>query len=130
MVYFILLLLFLAYKFLFSKMERFNLPPGRTGPGYRDGSRDGASSCNLSCLSANFFFITSSLPNVRHGPAPGPLSRPFVGHLHLMKPPIHRLLLQRYTDNDNYGPIFSLRFGSRRVVVITSPSPAKRRHPL
>nr|BAA28539.1 cytochrome P450 monooxygenase [Arabidopsis thaliana] len=82
MLYFILLpLLFLviSYKFLYSKTQRFNLPPG-------------------------------------------PPSRPFVGHLHLMKPPIHRLL-QRYSNQ--YGPIFSLRFGSRRVVVITSPSLAQ-----
>uniref|UniRef100_A0A1J3J827 Cytochrome P450 81F1 n=1 Tax=Noccaea caerulescens TaxID=107243 RepID=A0A1J3J827_NOCCA len=50
---------------------------------------------------------------------PGPPSRPIVGHLHLMKPPIHRLL-KSYSDK--YGPIFSLRFGSRRVVVITSSS--------
>ena len=50
---------------------------------------------------------------------PGPPSRPIVGHLHLMKPPIHRLL-QSFANK--YGPIFSLRFGSRRVVVITSSS--------
>ncbi|EOA18111.1 hypothetical protein CARUB_v10006572mg [Capsella rubella] len=53
---------------------------------------------------------------------PGPPSRPFVGHLHLMKPPIHRLL-QRFSNR--YGPILSLRFGSRNVVVITSSSLAQ-----
>ncbi|KAL0800870.1 hypothetical protein Bca101_056045 [Brassica carinata] len=79
MCYFILLpllILTLVYKLLFSKTQRFNLPPG-------------------------------------------PPSRPILGHLHLMKPPVHRLL-QRFSDK--YGPIFSLRYGSSRVVVITSPS--------
>ncbi|KAF3517823.1 hypothetical protein DY000_02062770 [Brassica cretica] len=36
-----------------------------------------------------------------------------------MKPPVHRLL-QRFSEK--YGPIFSLRYGSSRVVVITSLS--------
>ncbi|CDY23535.1 BnaC06g25040D [Brassica napus] len=55
----------------------------------------------------------------RYNLPPGPPSRPFVGHLHLMKPPVHRLL-QRFSEK--YGPIFSLRYGSSRVVVITSLS--------
>ena len=78
MLYLILipLLVLVAYKFIYSEMHRFNLPPG-------------------------------------------PPSRPIVGHLHLMKPPIQRLL-QSFANK--YGPIFSLRFGSRRVVVITSSS--------
>nr|QWK52309.1 cytochrome P450 81F1 [Isatis tinctoria] len=82
MLYFILLpllLLVLAYKFIYSKTQRFNLPPG-------------------------------------------PPPRPVVGNLHLMKPPIHRLL---QSFSDKYGPIFSLRFGSRRVVVISSSSLAQ-----
>ncbi|KAF3440212.1 hypothetical protein FNV43_RR18495 [Rhamnella rubrinervis] len=50
---------------------------------------------------------------------PGPPSLPVIGHLHLLKQPVHRTL---HRLSQKYGPIFSLRFGSRRVVIISSPS--------
>ncbi|XP_050205893.1 cytochrome P450 81Q32-like [Mercurialis annua] len=50
---------------------------------------------------------------------PSPPALPFIGHLHLPKPPMHRTLS---TLSQKYGPIFLLRFGSRPVVVISSPS--------
>ncbi|XP_010543252.1 PREDICTED: cytochrome P450 81F3-like [Tarenaya hassleriana] len=53
---------------------------------------------------------------------PGPLALPIVGHLNLLKPPIHRLFLRL---SETHGPIFSLRFGSRRVVVVSSLSLAR-----
>ncbi|XP_048335698.1 cytochrome P450 81Q32-like [Ziziphus jujuba] len=49
---------------------------------------------------------------------PGPFSLPIIGHLHLLKPPVHRTLRRL---SQNYGPIFTLWFGSRRVVVVSSP---------
>ncbi|KAL0726186.1 hypothetical protein Bca4012_022279 [Brassica carinata] len=70
----------------------------------------------LLLLVAYKFLYTETL---RFNLPPGPPSRPVVGHLHLMKPPIHRLL---QSFSNKYGPIFSLRFGSRRVVVISSSS--------
>lgn len=48
-----------------------------------------------------------------------PLSLPILGHLHLLKKPLHRTLS---TLSDRYGPILFLRFGSRPVLVISSPS--------
>lgn len=48
---------------------------------------------------------------------PGPTPFPIVGNLHLVKPPVHRLFL-RFAEK--YGDIFSLRYGSRQVVVISS----------
>ncbi|CAN8248381.1 unnamed protein product [Cochlearia groenlandica] len=48
---------------------------------------------------------------------PGPTPFPIVGNLHLVKPPVHRLFLRL---SEKYGEIFSLRFGSRQVVVISS----------
>jgi len=48
---------------------------------------------------------------------PGPTPFPIVGHLHLVKPPVHRLF-RRFAEK--YGDIFSLRYGSRQVVVISS----------
>ncbi|XP_022943757.1 isoflavone 2'-hydroxylase-like [Cucurbita moschata] len=51
---------------------------------------------------------------------PGPLfSLPLLGHLHLLNHPIHRTLTNL---SQKYGHVFSLRFGSRLVVVISSPS--------
>ncbi|KAG7011036.1 Isoflavone 2'-hydroxylase [Cucurbita argyrosperma subsp. argyrosperma] len=51
---------------------------------------------------------------------PGPLlCLPLIGHLHLLNHPIHRTLTNL---SQKYGHVFSLRFGSRLVVVISSPS--------
>ncbi|KAB5547861.1 hypothetical protein DKX38_011267 [Salix brachista] len=56
----------------------------------------------------------SSLP-------PSPPALPIIGHLHLLKRcPVH---LTFYRLATKYGPIISLRFGSRLVVLISSPSP-------
>ena len=48
---------------------------------------------------------------------PSPPSYPVIGHLHFLKPPIHRTLQSLSTK---YGPVFSLWFGSRRGVGISS----------
>ncbi|TXG59527.1 hypothetical protein EZV62_014100 [Acer yangbiense] len=50
---------------------------------------------------------------------PGPSPIPILGNLHLMKLPVHRTL---YKLSQKYGPVFSLRFGSRFVTVVTSSS--------
>ncbi|CBI33754.3 unnamed protein product, partial [Vitis vinifera] len=51
---------------------------------------------------------------------PSPPAIPILGHLHLLlKQPIHWHL---QTLSQKYGPIFSLRFGSRLLVIISSPS--------
>ncbi|KAL0450214.1 UNVERIFIED_CONTAM: cytochrome [Sesamum latifolium] len=44
---------------------------------------------------------------------------PVIGHVHLMKNLLHRTL---YDFSQKLGPIFSLRFGSRLVVVVSSSS--------
>jgi cytochrome P450 len=49
---------------------------------------------------------------------PGPPSWPIIGHLHLIKVPVHRTL-QKFSYT--YGPIFSLKFGSHPVIVVSSP---------
>ncbi|CAN0922446.1 Cytochrome P450 81Q32 [Linum grandiflorum] len=50
---------------------------------------------------------------------PSPPSLPFIGHLHLLKEPIHRTL---QTLSNKYGPIYFLSMGVRKVVVVSSPS--------
>ncbi|KAK9073408.1 hypothetical protein SSX86_007732 [Deinandra increscens subsp. villosa] len=50
---------------------------------------------------------------------PGPPSIPIIGHLHLIHGHVHKVLQNL---SSKYGPIMALRFGSRPVLVITSPS--------
>ncbi|KAK9073157.1 hypothetical protein SSX86_007481 [Deinandra increscens subsp. villosa] len=50
---------------------------------------------------------------------PSPPSFPILGHLHLLKQPLHQTLLNM---SQNYGPVMLLRLGVRQVVVVTSPS--------
>lgn len=53
---------------------------------------------------------------------PSPPAIPIIGHLHLLKQPIHRTL--EYLSR-KYGPIVFLRFGSRSVILVSSPSLAE-----
>ncbi|XP_061342405.1 isoflavone 3'-hydroxylase-like [Gastrolobium bilobum] len=50
---------------------------------------------------------------------PFPPTLPIIGNLHHIKPPLHRSL---HKLSQKCGPIFSLWFGSRLVVVISSPT--------
>ncbi|TVU44861.1 hypothetical protein EJB05_04322, partial [Eragrostis curvula] len=53
---------------------------------------------------------------------PSPLAVPFIGHLHLVKTPFHKALIRLAA---RHGPVFSLRMGSRRAVVVSSPECAR-----
>ncbi|KAF8023164.1 hypothetical protein BT93_F0612 [Corymbia citriodora subsp. variegata] len=53
---------------------------------------------------------------------PSPPSLPIIGHLLLIKEPVHRTL---QSLSDRYGLVLSLSLGSRPVVVISSPSVAE-----
>ncbi|CAI0421937.1 unnamed protein product [Linum tenue] len=53
---------------------------------------------------------------------PSPPSLPIIGHLHLLKEPIHRTLQNL---SQQYGPIYLLSLGFQNVVVVSSPSLAK-----
>ncbi|KAE8679736.1 Cytochrome P450 81E8 [Hibiscus syriacus] len=53
---------------------------------------------------------------------PSPPSLPILGHVHLLKPPLHRFY---HRLSQTYGPVFSLRLGSRFVVVVSSSTVAE-----
>ncbi|KAJ6711283.1 P450 FAMILY 81 SUBFAMILY D POLYPEPTIDE 8 putative-RELATED [Salix purpurea] len=71
--------------------------------------------CLLFLLSTKFLLYKRKKRN--HPPSPFAL--PIIGHLHLLKLPIHRTL---DSLSKKYGPIFSLELGSYLAVVVSSPS--------
>ncbi|KAK7319227.1 hypothetical protein RJT34_03945 [Clitoria ternatea] len=66
-------------------------------------------------LTLKFFLQRKRLQNL----PPCPPTLPIIGNLHHLKPPLHRSL---HSLSQKYGNIFSLWFGSRLVVVISSPT--------
>ncbi|GLT69339.1 hypothetical protein SLA2020_414970 [Shorea laevis] len=64
------------------------------------------------------YLQTRTPPTPKHLP-PSPPSLPILGHLHLAKKPLHRTF---HRLSQKYGQIFSLRFGSCLVVIVSSPS--------
>ncbi|KAH0734121.1 hypothetical protein KY285_009828 [Solanum tuberosum] len=50
------------------------------------------------------------------------ISLPIIGHLHLFKKPIHKTLAN---ISEKHGPLLYLRFGSRPVLLVSSPSLAE-----
>ncbi|KAF5206256.1 Cytochrome p450 [Thalictrum thalictroides] len=53
---------------------------------------------------------------------PSPPSLPIIGHLHLLKQPIHITIAKLLRI---YGPILFIRFGARPVLVLSSPAAIK-----
>ncbi|XP_077225029.1 cytochrome P450 81Q32-like [Tasmannia lanceolata] len=68
------------------------------------------------------FKIIFSKQNLPKNPPPSPPSRPLIGHLHLLKKPLHRTLTNLSLQ---YGPVLYLRFGFRPVLVVSSASAAE-----
>ncbi|PIN20498.1 Cytochrome P450 CYP2 subfamily [Handroanthus impetiginosus] len=70
-------------------------------------------------LSLLFIFLIFKHFTKRHynlPPSPA-LALPILGHLHILKQPLHRTLC---CFSQSHGPIFSLKFGIRHVVVVSS----------
>ncbi|KAJ8769312.1 hypothetical protein K2173_002516 [Erythroxylum novogranatense] len=73
-------------------------------------------------LTLIFLFVAQKLYRTKKSQRklpPSPPGIPIIGHLHLQKPPLHRTY---HRLAKKYGPIFSLRYGSRLVVVVSSAS--------
>ncbi|XP_054787686.1 cytochrome P450 81E8-like [Prosopis cineraria] len=72
-------------------------------------------------VSLAFFFTLKLLLQSRKfkNIPPGPSSLPILGNLHQLKKPLHQAF---HRISQRYGQIFSLWFGSRLVVVVSSPS--------
>ncbi|KAA8528485.1 hypothetical protein F0562_035840 [Nyssa sinensis] len=60
----------------------------------------------------HFFYHNPKLP-------PSPLALPIIGHLHLIKNSFHQSLECLASQ---YGPILFLKFGTRSILVVSSPS--------
>ncbi|XP_030537799.1 cytochrome P450 81Q32-like [Rhodamnia argentea] len=69
------------------------------------------------------YFLTNQLLRQNKNLPPSPsYCLPIIGHLHLFKKPIHRAFADLA---HRYGPVLSMRFGSRPVILISSPSAAE-----
>ena len=72
-----------------------------------------------------FASVFKSIIQKRNSPRnfpPSPPALPIIGHLHLLKEPIHRTLHQL---SEKYGPILYLQFGTRKVLVVSSAPAAE-----
>uniref|UniRef100_A0A6N2MJ29 Cytochrome P450 n=1 Tax=Salix viminalis TaxID=40686 RepID=A0A6N2MJ29_SALVM len=74
---------------------------------------------HLLALFLFLFIVFKNLLHRKRNLPPAPFDLPVIGHLYLLKQPLykslHSLLLR-------YGPTLSLKFGSRPVIVVSSPS--------
>ncbi|KAL3526829.1 hypothetical protein ACH5RR_011485 [Cinchona calisaya] len=71
---------------------------------------------SLAIIILSLKFFSTRHRNLPPSPVP---ALPVIGHLHLLKPPVHRIYSK---ISQKYGPIFSLQFGTRLVVVVSSRS--------
>ncbi|WVZ90982.1 hypothetical protein U9M48_037219 [Paspalum notatum var. saurae] len=83
----------------------------------------------FTCLLVHYLFSASPRKQHTNGQArriPSPPALPVIGHLHLLKKPLHRslaALAARYGEGGGAG-LLLLRFGSKPVLFVTSPAVA------
>ncbi|KAL2529605.1 Cytochrome [Forsythia ovata] len=69
-----------------------------------------------------YFLTNHFLRKLQNYPPSLLLSLPVIGHLYIFKKPLHRTLAK---ISNKYGPILFLQFGSRPVLLVSSPSAAE-----
>ncbi|KAI4368818.1 hypothetical protein MLD38_017333 [Melastoma candidum] len=75
---------------------------------------------SLALVATILFILKKWLPSCRLPPSP--LALPIIGHFHLLGPLIH----QSFNNlSSRYGPIFFLRLGSVKCIVVSSPEVAR-----
>ncbi|KAL0314942.1 UNVERIFIED_CONTAM: cytochrome [Sesamum angustifolium] len=77
----------------------------------------------LPLIFALYIFTKHFFHKLRNLPPAPILNLPFIGHLYLLKKPLYRSLAK---ISDRYGPVVLLQFGSRRVLLVSSPSAAEQ----
>ncbi|KAG5245724.1 cytochrome P450 family protein [Salix suchowensis] len=97
-----------------ARSEHIILNPTAEGNGR---NHDVLNSYHFLCYSFSQFLIEDKKKQYKNL-HPSPFALPVIGHLHLMKQPIYRTI---HNLSQKYGPIMSLRFGSRFVVIVNSP---------
>ncbi|KAK2979574.1 hypothetical protein RJ640_020066 [Escallonia rubra] len=78
--------------------------------------------CSIALIIFIYFILKHLFPQKRNLP-PGPLALTIIGHFHLLKSAPQRTLT---SIANQYGPIVFLRFGSRPVLLVSSPSVAEQ----
>jgi len=78
----------------------------------------------IACLSLLFLILPNLRKHEKYNLPPGPKGLPLIGNLHQFDPFTPHLYLPKLAKI--YGPILSLRFGQRLVVVIQSAVLAKK----
>ncbi|KAM7507805.1 hypothetical protein LguiA_018258 [Lonicera macranthoides] len=73
---------------------------------------------SFSLLLVLFNTLNNKTQKIYKNLPPTPPSLPIIGHLHLLKDPLHQTL---HSLSLKYGPIIRLRFGLRKVLIVTSP---------
>ena len=64
------------------------------------------------------FILVKQFSNLKNRP-PSPPALPIIGHLHLLKELLHRTL---HNMSNKYGNVVFLRFGSKKVLLVSSAS--------
>ncbi|XP_037437719.1 cytochrome P450 81Q32-like [Triticum dicoccoides] len=82
----------------------------------------------LASLLLLLYLLSSRGKNSSNGSIPSPPALPVIGHLHLLKKPLHRSLAAlavRYGGGRDGAGLLLLRFGARPVLLVSSPAIAE-----